>query len=86
LIFLDPRQLKSKKKLSEPDVDKLKRQLQEVNTIIANSADFLHDDLATDTTGKHTCKFVPYLHYAIYNMYENTEDFYTHIISRCRLI
>lgn len=63
IILLEPRQLKTKKKLSQLDVDEQKKQLQEVNAIIENGADFLPND---SSTGKHTCKFVTYLHYPIY--------------------
>lgn len=53
-------------------MDELNKQLQEVNAIIENNADFQHDDF---TTGKHySCKFVTYLHYAIH-IYRNTEGF-----------
>lgn len=61
IILLEPRQLKTKKKLSQLDVDEQKKQLQEVNAIIENSADFLLNDSSTGT-----CKFVTYLHYLIY--------------------
>ena len=54
-ICLEPRQLK--KKLSQSDANKLKKQLQKANSIIENDADLLYNDLSTNSTGK-TCKFV----------------------------
>ncbi|XP_029169771.1 putative uncharacterized protein DDB_G0282129 isoform X1 [Nylanderia fulva] len=43
----ESRQLQTKKKLSQSNVDELNKQLQEMNAIIENNADFQHDDFTT---------------------------------------